>query len=59
MVERSIYALPTKDVREAVLRDWASVKRKQTNEAFYEALRSRYTVTVEGAGKASMATASQ
>jgi peptidyl-prolyl cis-trans isomerase C len=58
-----------KDVREAVLRDWASVKRKQTNEAFYEALRSRYTVTVkgapnrskasEGAEKVSMATALQ
>jgi parvulin-like peptidyl-prolyl isomerase len=58
-----------KDVREAVLRDWASVKRKQTNEAFYEALRSRYTVTVEGAPnrdkasegaeKVSMATALQ
>lgn len=58
-----------KDVREAVLRDWASVKRKQTNEAFYEALRSRYTVIVEaapnrgnaskGAEKGSMATALQ
>lgn len=35
------------DVRELVIRDWASVKRKQTNEAFYETLRKRYKVTVE------------
>ncbi len=58
-----------KDVHEAVLRDWSSVKRKQTNEAFYEALRSRYTVTVEAtpnrtktsesAGKVSVAAVSQ
>jgi len=33
-------------IREAVFRDWASQKRKQTNEAFYEALRKRYKVTV-------------
>ncbi len=58
-----------KDVREAVLRDWASVKQKQVNKAFYEALRKRYTVTVEnnqdrnraseGIGKAAMAATSQ
>lgn len=35
------------DVREMVTRDWASEKRKQTNEAFYESLRKRYKVTVE------------
>ncbi len=35
------------DVRELVIRDWASVKRKQTNEAFYETLRKRYKMTVE------------
>lgn len=35
------------DVRKLVIRDWASVKRKQTNEAFYETLRKRYKVTVE------------
>ncbi len=35
------------DVRELVIRDWASVKRKRTNEAFYETLRKRYKVTVE------------
>lgn len=58
-----------KNVRDAVLRDWASAERKQVNKAFYEALRRRYTVTVEGApsrnrasedtGKAAMAAASQ
>jgi len=33
-------------IPEAVFRDWASEKRKQTNEAFYEALRKCYKVTV-------------
>ena len=35
-------------VRELVMRDWGAEKRKQTNAAFYDALRKRYTVTVEG-----------
>jgi hypothetical protein len=34
------------EAREAVQREWAAVKRKQSNEAFYEMLRERYTVTV-------------
>lgn len=34
------------EVRDAVIREWSSVKRKQTNEDFYNILRERYTVTV-------------
>ena len=34
------------EIREVVLREWSAAKRKQANEAFYEALRGRYTVTV-------------
>jgi len=34
------------EVREAVQREWTAAKRKQSNEAFYEALRKRYTITV-------------
>ena len=34
------------EVREVVQREWAAVKRKQSNEAFYEMLRERYTITV-------------
>ncbi len=34
------------EVRDAVRREWSAAKRKQTNEAFYEALRARYKVTV-------------
>ncbi len=34
------------EVRKAVLREWSAAKRKQANEAFYEALRARYKVTV-------------
>ena len=35
------------DVRKAVMRDWSLKKSKQTNEAFYEALRKRYQVRIE------------
>ena len=35
------------NVRDLVMRDWASVKRKEANEAFYQSLRKRYKVTVE------------
>lgn len=38
-------------VREAVFRDWSSEKRKETNEAFYQALRKRYKVSVEDTNK--------
>ena len=34
------------EIREMVFRDWASEKRKQSNKAFYEALRKRYKVTI-------------
>ena len=33
-------------VRDAVVREWSSAKRKQTNEDFYKMLSERYTVTV-------------
>lgn len=35
------------EVREQVIRDWTSNKRKQINEAFYETLRKRYDVKIE------------
>lgn len=35
------------EVRSAVERDWASAEREKANEAFYQALRGRYEVTVE------------
>tara|TARA_B110000285_G_C15142065_1_gene631513 strand:+ start:7316 stop:8221 length:906 start_codon:yes stop_codon:yes gene_type:complete len=35
------------EVRDAVARDWSSMKRKKDNEAIYEKWRNRYTVTVE------------
>ena len=44
--------------REIVFRDWASEKRKQTNEAFYETLRMRYKVTVAKLKTEAAATAS-
>lgn len=34
------------EVRGIVEREWAAAKRKQSNEAFYEILRGRYTITV-------------
>ncbi len=34
------------EVREAVQREWTAAKRKQSNEAFYEMLRERYTISV-------------
>ena len=43
-VEGSVPALV--DVRDAVLRDWRSVKTKETNEQFYQRLAARYKVTV-------------
>ncbi len=38
---------PLSEIRNIVLRDWSAQNRKETNEAFYEALRSRYKVTFE------------
>ncbi len=37
------------EVREEVERDWRVDKQKSTTEAFYSALRDRYTITVEDA----------
>ena len=34
------------EVREAVEREWSAEARKKANEAFYEMLRERYTVTI-------------
>ena len=36
------------EVREAVVREWFAKERKAANEAFYEKLRERYTVTIVG-----------
>lgn len=35
------------EVRRAVERDWTAARRDEANEAFYQALRGRYEVTVE------------
>ena len=35
------------EVRESVRNDWLGARRDEANEAFYQALRSRYEVTVE------------
>ncbi len=35
------------EARRAVERDWASARREEANEAFYQALRARYEVRVE------------
>jgi len=45
--ERTDARNPSLDkVRDAVVREWSSMKRKETNEAFYQALRQRYRVMV-------------
>ena len=38
---------PLADVRETVKRDWVNAQRSETNEKFYQALLTRYTVTIE------------
>jgi PPIC-type PPIASE domain len=46
--ERTQSQLPALDeVREPVLRDWRAARRDEANQAFYDALRARYDVTVE------------
>jgi hypothetical protein len=35
------------EVRQAVERDWAAAERREANEAFYQALRERYELTLE------------
>ena len=41
------------EVRDIVVREWSAASRKEANEAFYEALRKRYTITVEKAANRS------
>lgn len=36
------------EVRDVVVREWSSMKRKETNESFYQGLLAQYNVTVEG-----------
>ena len=36
-----------REVRNTVLRDWMAAKRKRVNETLYNAMRSRYKVTIE------------
>jgi hypothetical protein len=38
------------EVRQAVERDWEAARRDEANEAFYQALRGRYEVTVDVPG---------
>ncbi|MEN8162365.1 MAG: peptidylprolyl isomerase [Myxococcota bacterium] len=38
------------EVRQVVERDWAAARREEANEAFYQALRERYEVTIEPPG---------
>jgi hypothetical protein len=38
------------EVRQAVERDWEAARRDEANEAFYQALRGRYEVTVDVGG---------
>jgi len=38
-----------REVRAQVAREWADARRRESNEAFYQNLLKRYTVTIEGA----------
>jgi len=38
---------PLEQVRDAVHREWANARRLEANEAFYQGLRKKYSVTVE------------
>lgn len=44
LIEGRLPAL--QEVRDAVVREWQTAKRKEADAAFYEALRNRYTVTI-------------
>jgi hypothetical protein len=35
------------EVRDAVRREWMNAQREKANEALYQRLRARYTVTIE------------
>ena len=49
VTERSEGEIPGLDaVRDAVSRDWSTQRRRETNEAFYQTLRKRYSVRIEG-----------
>jgi hypothetical protein len=41
---------PLDEVRDAVRRDWLNEQRVAANEKYYQSLRQRYTVTIEGRG---------
>jgi len=46
--ERNLGHLPSLgEVRDAVVREWETAKRREMKEAHYQALLSRYTVTIE------------
>jgi hypothetical protein len=46
--ERAPARLPNLgEVRDAVTREWHAARREEANQAFYEALRARYEVTIE------------
>jgi hypothetical protein len=46
--ERTEDRLPAlEEVRDAVRREWANAQREKANEAFYQRLLARYTVTIE------------
>lgn len=36
-----------RDVHDAVAREWANAKRLEANDAFYQSLRKKYSVTIE------------
>jgi hypothetical protein len=42
------------EVRDAVRREWLAKARRDANEAFYQRLRSRYTIAVERSGGAAV-----
>lgn len=46
--KRTLANLPTvSKVRKSLVRDWNVEQRKESNKAFYQALRSRYTVSID------------
>ena len=48
VTERVDSRLPALDeIRDIVEREWYATRRRQANETFYQALREKYTITVE------------
>jgi len=53
--ERNVGNLPPlAEIRKVVNREWESTKRRQANDAFYSAMRERYTVTLAEPGSANI-----